>query len=48
LVGKGNLIVNAFAVKTGEVSPRGREQRERQRVLLSTLPAIPFEVVAAD
>ncbi len=42
---KGNLIVNVFAVKTGEDSGRGKEQRKKRRILLGTLPAIPFEIV---
>jgi hypothetical protein len=41
---KGNLIINAFAAKTGEDSGKGKEQRKKRRVLLSALPAIPFEV----
>ena len=44
---EGNLIVNAFAAKTGEDSGKGKEQRKKRRILLSALPAIPFEVAAA-
>jgi len=43
---EGNLIVNAFAVRTGETSAKGREQRKKRRRLLGALPAIPFKVVA--
>jgi hypothetical protein len=43
---KGNLIVNVFAGKTGEDSGKGKEQRKKRRILLSALPAIPFEIVA--
>ena len=42
---RGNLIVNAFAVKTGKDSGKGKEQRKKRRILLSALPAIPFEIV---
>jgi hypothetical protein len=41
---KGNLIVNVFAGKTGEDSGKGKEQRKKRRILLSALPAIPFEI----
>ncbi len=41
---QGNLIVNVFAGKTGEDSGKGKEQRKKRRILLSTLPAIPFEI----
>lgn len=41
---KGNLIANVFAAKTGEDSGKGKEQRKRRRILLSALPAIPFEI----
>lgn len=43
---KGNLIVNAFAVRTGEGAGKGKAQRRKSRILLSSLPAIPFEIVA--
>ena len=43
---KGNLIVNVFAAKMGEDSGKGKEQRKKRRVLLSALPAIPFEVAS--
>jgi hypothetical protein len=43
---QGNLIVNVFAAKTGEDSGKGKEQRKKRRILLSALPAIPFEIVA--
>jgi hypothetical protein len=43
---KGNLIVNVFAAKMGEDSGKGKEQRKKRRILLSALPAIPFEIVA--
>jgi hypothetical protein len=45
---QGNLIVHAFAVKTDEDSGRGKEQRKKRRILLSTLPAIPFEIVESE
>jgi hypothetical protein len=40
---KGNLIVNAFAIKS-EKTP----QRRTRPTPLGMLPAIPFEIVAAD
>lgn len=43
---QGNLIINAFAAKTGENAGKGKEQRKKRRILLTTLPAIPFEIVA--
>lgn len=42
---KGNLIVNVYAVKTRKDSGKGKEQRKKRRILLSALPAIPFEIV---
>jgi hypothetical protein len=42
---QGNLIVNVFAAKTGDDSGKGKEQRKKRRILLSALPAIPFEIV---
>lgn len=42
---QGNLIVNAFAAKAGRGAGKGKEQRKKRRILLSVLPAIPFEVV---
>ena len=42
----GNLIVSVYAAKTGEDSGKGKEQRKKRRILMGTLPAIPFEVVA--
>ena len=44
---KGNFIVNAFAVKTEE-TPKQKSQPRGRRTPLGMLPAIPFEVVAAD
>ena len=41
---EGNLIVNAFAVRSGEDSGKGKEQRKKRRILLSALPAIPFRI----
>jgi hypothetical protein len=41
----GNLIVQAFAERTQEAKP-GQPPRKRPAILLATLPAIPFEVVA--
>jgi hypothetical protein len=41
---QGNLIVNAFAPRT-ETTGKAKGQR---RASLGTLPAIPFEVVAAE
>lgn len=41
---KGNLIINAFAVRDA-AAMKGKEQRKRPRILLTALPAIPFEVV---
>lgn len=41
---RGNLIVNVFAVRD-PASMKGRGQRKKPRHLLTTLPAIPFEVV---
>ncbi|WP_146530269.1 hypothetical protein [Novipirellula artificiosorum] len=43
---QGNLIVNVYAAKTSEDSGKGKEQRKNRRILLNTLPAIPFEIVA--
>lgn len=40
----GNLIINVFAAKTEEDTGKGKEQRKKRRILLSTLPAIPFEI----
>jgi len=42
---KGNLIVKALAVRD-PASMKGKEQRKRPRLLLSVLPAIPFEIIA--
>ncbi|MDP6523440.1 MAG: PPC domain-containing protein [Kiritimatiellia bacterium] len=42
---KGNLIVNVFAHRPEPASSKGKEQRKKKRILLSALPAIPFEVV---
>ncbi len=42
---KGNLIVNAFAVRTPAPSGSGKAQGNRGRSPLGTLPAIPFEIV---
>ena len=44
---KGNLIVNAFAVRSAETSPENTRPRGRPTPL-GMLPAIPFEIVAAD
>jgi hypothetical protein len=41
----GNLIVQAFAERTQEAKP-GQPPGKRPAILLATLPAIPFEVVA--
>lgn len=41
----GNLIVNAYAVKTKENTGKGKEQRKKRRILLGVLPAIAFEVI---
>ena len=41
---KGNLIMNVFAAKAGKDSGKGKEQRKKRRILLSALPAIPFEI----
>jgi hypothetical protein len=41
---EGNLIVNVFAGKTEDDSGKGKEQRKKRRILLSALPAIPFEI----
>lgn len=43
---EGNLILNVFAAKTGENSGKGKEQRKKRRILLTTLPAIPFQITA--
>ncbi|MCU0982363.1 MAG: hypothetical protein MUF25_24670, partial [Pirellulaceae bacterium] len=43
---KGNLIVNAFAMRANDGSGKGRAQRIKPRILLSALPAVPFEIVA--
>lgn len=44
---KGNLIVNAFAVKSGENS-KNTPQRRSRPTPLGMLPAIPFEIIAAN
>ncbi|MFH1924751.1 MAG: PPC domain-containing protein, partial [Planctomycetota bacterium] len=44
---KGNLIVNAFAVRSEEASQENPRPRGRPTPL-GMLPAIPFEIVAAD
>ena len=44
---KGNLIVNAFAVRSGGTSTENPRPRGRPTPL-GMLPAIPFEIVAAD
>jgi hypothetical protein len=41
---KGNLIVKIFGEKT-EPPEKDMPQMNKQRVLLGTLPAIPFEIV---
>jgi hypothetical protein len=42
---KGNLIVNAYAMRDPDTM-NGRGQRKKPRRLLTALPAIPFEIVA--
>jgi hypothetical protein len=42
---RGNLIINVFAAKTGDDSGKGKEQRKKRRILLTALPAIPYEIV---
>lgn len=44
---KGNLIVNAFAVRT-EGSSKAKPQPRGRPTPLGMLPAIPFEIVAAE
>jgi len=44
---QGNLIVNAFAPGT-ETAGKTKGQGSRRRASLGTLPAIPFEIVAAQ
>ena len=44
---KGNLIVNAFAIKSDE-SSKSTPQRRSRPTPLGMLPAIPFEIVAAN
>jgi len=44
---QGNLIVNAFAPRT-EAAGKGKGPVNQRRASLGTLPAIPFEVVAAE
>jgi hypothetical protein len=43
---EGNLILNVFAAKTGEDSGKGKEQRKKRRILLTSVPAIPFRIAA--
>ena len=43
---KGNLIVNAYAEKTDDGDSDGKDQKTPDRVLVTALPAIPFEVVS--
>jgi hypothetical protein len=40
----GNLVIEAFGVRTEENSGSGKEQRKKRRILLTALPAIPFAV----
>lgn len=42
---QGNLIVNAYAVKTQSGASKAKDQRIKTRRFLSTLPAISFEIV---
>ncbi|MBM4017047.1 MAG: hypothetical protein FJ288_01760 [Planctomycetes bacterium] len=42
---KGNLIVNAFALRS-QAPPPGKTQANQRRMLVGTLPAMPFEIVA--
>ena len=42
---KGNLIVNIFAERVAQAA-NAKQQANRQRVSLGTLPAVPFEIVA--
>jgi hypothetical protein len=42
---KGNLIVNISAERVAQAA-NARQQANRQRVSLGTLPAVPFEIVA--
>ena len=44
---KGNLLVNAFAVKTEETT-RAKPQPRGRPVPLGMLPAIPFEIIPAN
>lgn len=44
----GNLVFNAFAANAGAASSKGKEQRKRQRIPISALPAIPFEIVTGS
>jgi hypothetical protein len=42
---KGNLIVNISAERAAQAA-NAKQQANRQRVSLGTLPAVPFEIVA--
>jgi len=44
---QGNFIVNAFAPRP-EAAGKAKGQGNQRRAPLGTLPAIPFEVVAAE
>jgi hypothetical protein len=41
---KGNLIINAFVERVPPAA-KGKPPNQKQRVLVRTLPAVPFEVV---
>jgi hypothetical protein len=41
----GNLIVNIFPGKSATVTAKGKKQTNQRRVVVATLPAIPFEIV---
>lgn len=44
---KGNLILEAFLERPNATGPNGKPQANRRRAPIGTLPAIPFEVIAA-
>ena len=45
---KGNLIVNIFPGLTPASAKKGKKQNNQRRPMVGTLPAIPFEVIAAN
>ena len=45
---KGNLIVSLMPGKNFAAAQKGKKQANQRRGAVGTLPAIPFEIVAAQ